>query len=242
MTAIEHLKAAQPSELIDEDGERVALKLLPPLSAGQIDALQQQAGLPLPEELRSLLAFCSGLEGCLDVIDFTGQSLAFAQEEVFPHGLPLAADGFGNFWVLDLTSQTTQVAPVFFASHDAPVILFQSPDLASFVAEVLRMFTPPYESLVNDVHDDRIFQVWRKNPGVVRQAEAAASADPVLRAFALGLPEHFQIVDLRRAGPGMGFSWGRHGPRTEIRRHGWERIFAYGKPPRTGLLARIFGR
>ncbi len=242
MTAMEHLKAAQQSELIDEDGEKVALKLLPPLSAGQIDAMQQQAGLPLPEELRSLLAFCSGLEGCLDVIDFTGQSVAFAQEEVFPHGLPFAGDGFGNFWVLDLTPQTVQAAPVFFACHDAPVILFQSPSLASFVAEVIRMDTPPYESLINDVHNDRICQVWRKNPGVIAQPAAASSADPVLRAFALGLPEHFQIVDLRQAEPGMGFSWGRHGPRTEIRRHGWERIFAYGKPPRTGLLARIFGR
>ena len=40
----------------------------------------------------------------------------------------------------------------------------------------------------------------------------------------------------------MGFSWGRHGPRTELRRHGYERLFAYAPPEeKPGLLRRLFG-
>jgi hypothetical protein len=242
MTAIEHIKAAQKTKLIDEDDEAVILELSPSLTGDEIDSLQTRMGQPLPEELRSVLSFCSGIDGCLDGIDFTGDSMAFEQREVFPNGLPIARDGFGNFWVLDITPKTPTVAPVFFACHDAPVVLYQSPDLASFLSEVFRMSTPPHKSLFDDVHNDRLFDVWRKNPGVIDQPSAAVLSDAELRSFATALPEHFQIVDLRNASPGMGFSWGRYGPRTEIRRHGYERIFGYAKPPKTGLFAKLLGR
>jgi hypothetical protein len=242
MTAIEHIKAAQQAKLVDEDGEDVILTATPPQTPEQIDSLQQRVGQPLPEELRTVLGFCSGIDGSLDGIDFTGASMSFEHEEIFPNGLPIAADGFGNFWVLDITPQTTQVAPVFFACHDAPVILYQSPDIATFLAEVIRISTPPQKSLIDDVHEDRLFEVWKENPGVISQPEAAVSSDAALRAFAVGLPDQFQIVDLRNVDPGMGFSWGRYGPRAEIRRHGYERIFGYAKPPRTGLLAKLFGK
>jgi cell wall assembly regulator SMI1 len=241
MNAIEQIKAAQQTKLVDEDGEPVSLGLAKPLTSEQIDSLQEKIGLPLPRELRELLAFCSGIDGCLDVIDFTGENAGFELQEIFPKGLPIATDGFGNAWVLDITPQTSDVAPVFFACHDAPVILYQSNDLASFLAEVFRMNTPPNKSLVDDVHEDRLFDVWGKNPGVITQTAAAASSDPDLKAFASSLSEHSQVIDLRKAVPGMGFSWGRYGPRTEVRRHGYERIFSYAKPPKAGLFAKLFG-
>jgi hypothetical protein len=242
MTAIDNIKAAQQAKLVDEDDEPVALELSPAIGSDQINVLERKVGQPLPEELRTLLSFCSGIDGCLETIDFTGARMSFENKEVFPNGLPIAHDGFGNYWVLDVTPQTNKSAPVFFVCHDAPVVLYQSPDVASFLSEVFRMSTPPHKSLINDVHEDRLFNVWRKNPGMVDQPSASASSDPLLRSFASGLPEHFQIVDLRTVDTGMGFSWGRYGPRTEIRRHGYERIFAYTKPPSTGFLAKLFGR
>jgi len=242
MTAIEHIKTAQQSKLTDEDGEAVCLELAPPLPPAQIDSLQEQVGQPLPAELRALLAFCSGIDGCLAGIDFTGANMAFEQVEVFPNGFPIAADGFGNFWVLDLTPSTTEASPVFFACHDAPVILYQSADIASFLAEIFRMNVPPHTSLVDDVHEDRLFDVWRKNPGVVEQSTALNSADAAIRSFAASLLPNFQIIDLRDAKPGMGFSWGRYGPNTEIRRHEHELIFAYAKPAKTGFFAKLIDR
>src|SRR5262245_30647540 len=152
MTAVEHITNAQQAKLVDEDGEPARLELSPALGADEIDSLEKEAGQPLPEELRSLLSFCSGIDGCLDGIDFTGRGMAFEHREVFPNGIPIARDGFGNFWVIDLTPQTTKAAPVFFACHDAPVILYQSSDIASFLSEVFRMSTPPHKSLVDDVH------------------------------------------------------------------------------------------
>jgi hypothetical protein len=244
MTTIEQIQMAQQAKLVHADGKPVTLKLCPALAPDRIDDLEEQVGQPLPEELRSLLAFCSGFDECFGGIDFdfTGEGMFFGFERGFPAGLPIAADGCGNFWVLDITPQTRVTAPVFFACHDAPVILYQSADVASFLSEVFRMYAPPHKSLVVDVQDDKLFDVWRRNPGVIDHATASSSLDSSLRSFAATLGEEFQIVDLRRVDPGMGFSWGRYGPRTDVRRHGYERIFAYARPPRTGFLAKLFGR
>jgi hypothetical protein len=242
-TAVNVIHAALSEELFDADGDPLELELLPGLTEAEIDALQADVGQALPQEMRAVLRLCSGIEGGpLDGIDFTGRGMAFAHEEVFPRGLPIAADGAGNFWVLDITPDTTEMAPVFFACHDAPVVLYQSGDVRSFLAEVFRLARPPHRSLVSDVGADRIFDVWHTNPGVLEHPVAAASTDPEVRAFASGLPSHFQVIDLRRATPGMGFSWGRYGPETQVRRHGWERIFAYGKPQERGWWGKLFGR
>ena len=231
MSAWEEIERGRSLKLVDEDGEAVELVLAPPLSQAEIDDVARRAGIALPSELVDLLRCCGGIDGVLDLVDFSGRTVnSFDGEELFPHALPIAQDGFGNFWVLDLTSTTTEVAPVFFACHDAPVLLYQSPDLAHFVREVVQMNVPPHRSLVDDVHTDRLFHVWRKNPGTLTRAAAAQAQDPVLRAFAAVLDDRFLVVDLRRMGIGMGFSWGRYGPDTVIRRHGEERIFAYAKP------------
>lgn len=103
------------------------------------------------------------------------------------------------------------------------------------------MYTPPHASLVDDVHEDRIFNVWRENPGVLDRAAALAGDDELCR-FAEGLDDRFVFVDLRSPEIGMGFSWGRYGPDTEFRRDGTRRLFAYAKPERRrGRLRRLFG-
>jgi hypothetical protein len=58
-----------------------------------------------------------------------------------------------------------------------------------------------------------------------------------VRAFARELGERYTFVDLRAAEIGMGFSLGRYGPRREVCRHGFERLFAHASPqkkPDTG--------
>ena len=245
MTPIGIIKTAQHAKLVDKVGKPVNIGLHPPLSGDEIDSLQKRIGLPLPEELRTLLTFCAGIDGLLE-IDFTGASMAFEQDELFPNGLPIAADGFGNFWVLDITPQTSVHAPVFFACHDAPVILYQSADLSSFLTEMFRMYGESHDSLLTAVSDDTLFDVWRTNPGLMDQPTASQSPDNTLRIFAQSLAAHYKIVDLRNVDPGMGFSWGRYGPQTELRRHGFERIFGYAKPTGNqgmiGLLAKLFRR
>ena len=55
-------------------------------------------------------------------------------EELFPHGLPLAHDGLGNSWIVDVTTESHSWGPIFCSSHDAPVIVYQTdnPGVLSF--------------------------------------------------------------------------------------------------------------
>jgi hypothetical protein len=241
VTALEQLKIARQTRFAHEDGKEFLLELLPPATEKQITSTEERAGAPLPEELCEVLSLCSGIERTFADIDFTG-GLLFGHEEVFPHGLPIAGDGFGNFWVLDVSPKSAKSAPIYFACHDAPIILFQCADLATFISELLRMHTPPFKSLIDDAHEDRLFKVWKTNPGVINHATALKSTDPTLAHFASTLSPNFQIIDLRNAPPGMGFSWGRYGPRTEIRRDAIKPIFAYAAPPKKSILSKLFGQ
>lgn len=160
-------------------------------------------------------------------------------EEVFPHAIPLAHDGFGNYWIVDLGPQSVDWAPIYFASHDPPVIAFQSPSFEHFLNEVLRLANPPHESELDTVHERVVSEIWRHNPGAVSVREARLSEDQATRTFAQSLTDACLIVDLRNAGPGDGFSWGRYGPRTKAYRFGELPIFAYESKSR---LQRIFNR
>jgi hypothetical protein len=93
---------------------------------------------------------------------------------------------------------------------------------------------------VDDVHEDRLFNVWRDNPGTLDHSAALAN-DERLSAFAGELDDRFTFVDLRSSPVGMGFSWGRYGPRTDLRRHRHERLFAHAPlEKRPGLLRHLF--
>ena len=241
MDPIAEISHAQSIALADEDGRAVTLVLEPGLAAEEIDAIQAALGCPLPAELRALLAHTAGIDGALEQIDFTGRSLGGQLDEAFPAGLPIAHDGFGNFWVADLDPGERDVARVFFACHDPPVLLYQSPSVGHFLHETFRMYVPPHDSLVDDVHEDRVFEVGRRAPQVIAQADALQGPDAALAAFAATLDGDFELVDLRDPPIGMGLSWGRYGPRTELRRHGHERLFAYRRPPRRERR-RLFSR
>jgi hypothetical protein len=239
--AVERLRAASSMGLVDEDGSSVDLALQPGLTDAEIAAVRGQYPVPLPAELERLMSFTRGAGGLLE-LDLTGRPHSIEISELLPAGLPVAADGYGNFWMLDLTPDTTKVAPVFFACHDAPVLLYQAPDLATFVDELVKGYEPPHRSLVDDVHEDRLHDVWRSRPGAVPQPVAAVSRDAGLREFAETLDEAWTLVDLRQRQVGMGVAWGSHGPRTRLARHGWERIFAYAPDTRARRSWRRLGR
>jgi hypothetical protein len=57
--------------------------------------------------MRDPLPHCAGIEGPLDDIDFTGRSVGgFGKAGIFPRNIPISHDGFGNYWVLDVTPGT----------------------------------------------------------------------------------------------------------------------------------------
>jgi hypothetical protein len=243
-TTREIIQSALEQDLIDEDRKPVRPRLLPGLQREELEEFSRSLPVPPPDDIRDLLEFCSGVEGMLEQIDFTGKSFSdgFAPDFLLPHGLPIAHDGCGNFWAVDLQPGGAGWGPIYFCCHDAPVMLLQATTVQQFVSEVFKMYTPPHKSLIDDVHEDRLFDVWRKNPGVITHANALAFQDPDIQSFAAGLDPGFDLIDLRGAQIGMGFSWGRYGANTEVKRFGSKPIFAYKRPEKTGLFSRLFSR
>ena len=240
--AVAEIIAAQGRRLEDEDGREVRLVLGPGLSDDQIEGLQASVGTPLPAELRDVLKFTCEIDGPFDLLDFTGDSCDVALDDTFPAGLPIAADGYGNFWVLDLGFAARERARVFYVCHDPPVVLYQAPSLADFLREAFRMFVPPHDSLVDDVHEDRLFNIWGTDHGLLSHGDALAAGDETLREFAARLDDRHTFADLREPQVGEGFAWGRHGPRTIVVRHEDAPIFAITAPEKKpGLLRRLRG-
>ena len=240
MTPLNIVKKAEGTRFEDEDGNIDAIKLLPPLSPEELRELEGAIPCPLPDEARELLEYCRGFDGVLESIDFSGLLTGFGMEEVFPHAVPIAHDGFGNYWVVDLTAQSSIWGPIFFVCHDAPVIVFQTDSLAHFIDEVIKLGNSPWKSEINEVHEIHHDNIWRQNPGLLTVEQAMLSADSDLRAFARSLDDFWFMIDLREAKVGDGFSWGRYGPNTVIRRYGEKRIFAIQK--KKSILQRIFKR
>jgi cell wall assembly regulator SMI1 len=214
----------------------------PGLDAATIDAVERRVGAPLPADLRTLLAICHGIRGLEWEVDFTG-TLGFEMAEMFPHGMPVVGDHTGNYWVVDCTTTPETEAAIFYASHDPPVMVWQCRGIATFLRELGRKFTASERSALADMHDDGVQRVWRTNPVSLSRSAALDASDDTLRAFASALTDDWSIIDLRAATPGMGFSWGRCGYPTGLRRYGEERLFACAAPTRrTGILSRLFGR
>ena len=108
--------------LKDEEGDEQIIKLEPPATEAEIQALASRLPCPVPDDIRDALRVSKGLaNGPLEsfsLLDLEG----FGLEEMLPHAYSIAHDGYGNFWVLDLLPGTTSWGPVFYACH-APAVL-----------------------------------------------------------------------------------------------------------------------
>ena len=241
VAATELLLAAAGRVLVDEDGNQRTIRLLEPLSAAELAQLEALIPCQLPPDARDLLALARSFEGGpLESMDFSGLMEPMF-EELFACGLPIAHDGFGNYWIVDLTADSSSWGPIFYVCHDPPVIAYQCPDIATFIADVLVMCGPPYKGPINDVHERHSMRIWRENPGAVTRADALTSSDPVVRGFAAQLTSGHFVIDMRNARIGDGFSWGRFGPKTSVQRAGAARLFAVRGRPKS-FLGRLFGR
>ncbi len=197
--------------------------LRPGLSADEVAQVQATLPVPLPAELVRLLSATSGSDALLD-LDLTGARHDVEAAGLLPAGHPVAADGRGGFWLLDLTPDTVEVAPVFFLGHDPAVLVYEAPDLATFLDRAVDGLTT----------EEAARRVWADQPGSMSYETAVTAGDQALHEFARSLGSAWAFVDLRQRAPGDGVAWGRSGPRTRLARHGWERIFAcapFEKPP-----------
>jgi hypothetical protein len=223
---VELLRRSERTVFINEDGIEDRFVLMPPLEEPELAAFEASLPCPLPGDIGEVLRFARGFDGILGGVSFADPSAAFGMKEIFPHPVTLAGDGFGNFWVVDLPRESRSWGPIFYASHDAPVIVYQTDSLLHFVEEVICFGNKPWKGEIDDVHERLSDGIWRENPGLLTFAQCIQSDDSEIRVFAESLDETWEFIDLRKPKLGDGFSWGRYGPKTAIRRFREERIFA----------------
>jgi hypothetical protein len=121
------------------------------------------------------------------------------------------------------------------------VLVYQSPDLATFVGDYLR-FAATHDGPVAEVVREAVRRVWTQTCDV-QSAALLDSEDELLRSFARRLGAGWYVRDLRRARTGDGMPLGRFGPKTPLARAGREFVFAYGtRTHRQRLMTWLTGR
>ena len=204
---VEFLKKLEGAKFVNEDGLEDRFQRRPPLSEEELRTFESSLPCRITEEMQELLQFSRGFDGVLsDGIDFAG--VRFGLEGAFPHARELASDGFGNFWVVDMTSDSTSFGPIFYACHDAPVIVYQTDSLLHFLKEVVRFVNRPWKSEIDDVHEKFTTRIWRDNPCIKSFAECVANGDVELKTFAESLDDSWEFADLRYPKLRDGYSGG----------------------------------
>lgn len=223
----------------DDDDSKFTVTLRDGLDAAQMDALQQAWPFPIPDDYRTLLTYCAGFESSPH--EAFGFDLKPVSDflELIPYSIEIAADGFGNYWLLELQPDGHALGPIWYLCHDAPVLLLQSNTLHDFIVETFKLVADGERSLVDYVHEDAMMDIWYNNPGLLKVSACRQHSDEEMREFAKTLDDEFVICDLRNAQPGEEFSWGR-AAKQEIIRHKNYPIFAFQM--KRSLLDRILGR
>ena len=244
MTALEQLKSILHEQYVSEDGDEYKVELKPGLTDQQIDELATL--LPsgqISHDIRELLKFASGFEFFgLDKITFDGVG-HFGFENVFPHSVQLAGDGFGNFWILDIDGKGNW-GNVFYVCHDPAVVVKCSDNLSEFIRHINEFGKLGEESNLDIIHEKIVMDIWDEgNGGFIDISLAKNSNDTTLKEFASQLADNFVIADLRNNPNKTGFAWGKFGPDIDNAvRYNHDLLWGFEKKAKKGLLSKLFGR
>ena len=200
-------------------GRGLQVGWLPGLSSEEFEELAARVPCPPPTVLRQARGInfltlgdrpACRAHGPVSEVNLAGvEGGQVLDEDLFPQGLPIAVDPFGNSWTLDLESGGGW-GPVFFVCHDPPWVVYQAHDAAQFLRQAA---------------------AGQLESGVQRELPLAQPGDdPVLQGFARELGDGWELVDLRAPQPGDAFTWGAYGPQTLLRRCPHARIFARQRP------------
>ncbi len=241
MTTAECIAHYLESPCLNEDGEDNGTKLLPPLSDAELDELQKLYGCTFSTDVEELLRYCGGLEeGPMEFIEFKGSDADFVPPTLRGRFRTIALDGFGNFWFYWTTHVGPELGPIFYYQHEGPMLFYQADGIADFVRECIRFMTPPYASLIDDVHEFRIRPLRTLNDDLLNREAVNAQADQRLIDFAEPLPDDTLIYDFQNSKVGDGIDLAKFDvvalhstlPILGLRRRKsfWEKLLVLFKP------------
>jgi hypothetical protein len=232
------VRDAAGRKFVTADGDEHVVRVLPPITKERLGEIEWQAGQRLPAELRELLQSSTGMESeLMETVDFA----RIERDDVpglFGWLLNVQGDGAGNYWVLELRERMPALGPVWFLCHDASSIVYQSADLATFLADLLRWETT-HDGPIREVVEHAVHRIWTQTSDVPHTT-LLDSPDPVLRDFARSLVGEWFVADLRAAQVGDGMPTGRYGPKTPLARAGEAFVFAYASRTRWQRFKAFF--
>lgn len=237
MNPKQKLESFLPNTYKSEDGDAYSIELLEGMSAEEITAFKKQ--LPnhyLPSEIEELLKFCKGFEffGLEEVrFDSFGH---FGFEELFPHSIQLAGDGFGNFWILDIDSSGNWNS-VYYVCHDPAVVVKHSENLSEFIAHIDEFGRKGRASNLDQIHEKTVLEIWKEKEGIMEKNQKSYNFSDLK----IDLPENYLVADLTNAPIKTGFSWGKFGANTKIIRPTDAAIWLLEKKVKQGFFAKLFG-
>ena len=241
-TPKEVLQSISDETFQTETGEKGKIQLGPSLSKREIEAFEEILSAPLPEEIKDLLAYCGSLTLLgIERITFAKKAPGYHSDGLFPCGVHLCPDGFGNDFFVDVNTKTGEWGPVFYGCHDAPAFVLVESNLAKFLMSYFDCFRRCAQGgdHMIDFANNIAADLYYKKPGLLSVSEAISSHDPSLSAFARTLQPDAHIADLRPRMPGSGFGWTL---KTQLTRYGHDLVFGHWTPPRKGFLGRLFPR
>jgi hypothetical protein len=203
-----------------------AAERLPGLNTSEIDVYRQRAGGVVSADFERLLRFARGMRfGPFGLIDFTGGSHSFSMENLLPCGVALAADGYGNFWVADLDGESGSCGPVFFCSHDPPVLMIAATSLDAFLRDLFDTSCEDLAKFIKKTHE-QVGEIRLVSSGGMPSVDARTSNDREIAEFAEKLSDGAFIFDLRHASKWHGFPWALRTASDELSRDGSRLLFA----------------
>lgn len=237
MTPTEKLKSLLNTEYKSEDGDTYNIKLLNGMSESEIKDYQRL--FPngyLPSEIIELLGFARGFEfQPMEEIRFDTYG-HFGFEEMFPHSIPLAGDGFGNFWILDIDSNGNW-NEVYYVCHDPAVVVKHSENLTDFIGHVDDFGLRLADSHLDTIHEKTVMDIWQAKYGIMEKNDKDYNFPESINRQ---LPEVFMTADLIDMPVGTGFFWGKYGANAKIIRVGDKPLWIIEKKLKQGFLDRLF--
>ena len=225
-----------PRQVIESAiSERLAIDLLPAASPREVDELERDLGRHVPPDVRDLLSLTTGFEFApVGSVDFLGRDMSV---ETYFRSVPILADHFGNFWVVDAEPESGEWGPVLFWCHDPAVLVVQAATLGEFLDQVFHLGRPGNRDALEAVREERSAEIAADDPYLVSAEQARRSSEPLVAEFAADLPDSACVADLRGAEVGAGLSWG--GRYSDLSRHAGELLFSVRRQSR---LERLFRR
>jgi hypothetical protein len=225
----------KPRQVIESAlGEQLAIDLLPAARPREVDELERELGRRVPPDVRDLLSLTTGFEFApVGSVDFLGRDMSV---ETFFRSVPILADHYGNFWVVDAEPVSGEWGPVLFWCHDPAVLVVQAATLGDFLEQIFDLGRPVNRDALNAVREEHSAEIARDDPHLISAEQARRSSEPIVAAFAADLPDSAYVADLRGADVGMGLSWG--GRYSDLTRHGGELLFGVRRTSRMGRLFR----